>query len=96
MIDGVVAVPVQGRKEVFLKPVAMAVIGKHLGVVLKRLGNARDMGQAGQNGPDNERKAQKCRHDPPCERLPCPRHESLPETCAARMRCRLVLSSPRG
>ena len=90
------AVPVQGRKQVFLKPVAMAVIGNHLGVLVQRLGNARDMGQAGQDLPDNERQAQKCRHDPPCECLPCPRHESLPETLAARVRCRLVLSSPRG
>lgn len=51
MVNRVMARPVQGPEQVFLKPVAVAVIGNHLGVLVQRLGNARDMGQAGQNGP---------------------------------------------
>ena len=54
MVNRVMAVTVQGREQVFLKPVAMAVIGNHLGVLVQRLGNARDMGQAGQDRPDDE------------------------------------------
>lgn len=92
MIDGVMAMPVQGPEQVFMEPVAVAVIGNHLGVLVQRLRNARDMGQAGQDRPDNERQAQKCRHDPPCECLPCPRHESLPE--ALRHACGAVLFYP--
>lgn len=43
MIDGVMAMPVQGPEQVFMEPVAVAVIGNHLGVLVQRLGNARDM-----------------------------------------------------
>ena len=96
MINRVLAVAVQGRTKVYLKPVAVAVIGNHPGMVMECFGDARNMGQAGQDRPADQRQTQKCRHDPPCECLPCPRHESLPETLAARVRCRLVLSSPGG
>lgn len=44
VIDRVVGMPMQGPEQVFLKPVAMAVIGDHLGMLVKRLGDARDMG----------------------------------------------------
>lgn len=43
VIDRVVAMAVQGPKQIFLKPVTMAVIGDHPGVLLQRLGDARDM-----------------------------------------------------
>lgn len=92
VIDRVVAMAVQGRHKVFLQSVRMAVIRDHFGVVLQRLGNLWYMGQAGQDGPAKQRQAQKCRQYPSHDCLPCPRHESLPETFAARVRCRLVIS----
>jgi len=96
VIDRVVAMAMQGRHKVFLQSVRMAVIGDHFSVVPQRLGNLRYMGQAGQDGPAKQRQAQKCRQYPSPDCLPCPRQESLPETHAARVRCRLVISSPGG
>jgi hypothetical protein len=74
----------------------MAMIRSHLGVALQCLGDSRIMGQVGQDRPDHPRQTQKRRQDPSPDDLPCPQHESLPETVAARLQCRLVLSSPEG
>lgn len=96
VIERIVIMHVHGPKQIVLKPMGMTVIGDHLGMVMERFGDARNMGQAGQGRPAHERQTQKCRQNPTPDCLPCPCHESLPETLAARVRCRLVLSSPGG
>lgn len=55
MVDRVMAMAVQSRQKVFVQPVAMAVIGDHLGVFVACFGNAWDMRQAGQHGPADQR-----------------------------------------
>lgn len=54
VIDRIVAVPVQRPEQIFLKPVRVAVLGNHLGVLLQRVGDPRDMRKGGQNRPDDQ------------------------------------------
>ena len=83
----------QGRAVVMVDRVmAMAVIGDHLGVFVACFGNARDMRQAEQHGPADQRQAQNCCHDPHCDCLFSTRHENLPETL--RHICGAVLFYP--
>ena len=92
MVDRVMAMAVQSRQKVFVQPVAMAVIGDHLGVFVACFGNAWDMRQAGQHGPADQRQAQNCCYDPHCDCLFSTRHENLPETL--RHICGAVLFYP--
>lgn len=54
VIDSIMAVPVTCPETIFLKLMRMAVVGDHLGMILKRVGNRRNMREGRKDRPDDK------------------------------------------